>query len=372
MKFLFASDSFKGSLTSSRITELLSMAAHEVFADCECIGLPVADGGEGTVTAIVNAAHGSIVSACVHDPLMNTIHAPYGVFEDKAIIEMAAASGLVLVPEKQRNPLGTSTFGTGELILSALDRGCRDISVAIGGSATNDGGMGCMRALGVRFLDDKENELSGVGSDLASVLRIDTSTIDKRVSECRFTVMCDVTNPLCGRSGATYTFARQKGANSKTLAILERGMQNYRDVIKRQFGVDCDAIRGAGAAGGLGAALNVFCKGKMRSGIDTVLDLIGFDDRLNGIDMVITGEGRADHQSVCGKVMQGVGLRAKAHNIPVTALCGSIGEGAGALYDCGITSLLTIMEDDMTIEYAMTNAEKLYYAAAVRMFRAMR
>ena len=372
MKFLFASDSFKGSLTSSRITELLTEAANEVFAGCECVGLPVADGGEGTVTAVVNASGGSIVSAAVHDPLMNEITAQYGVFEDKAVIEMAAASGLPLVPEKLRDPLNTSTFGTGELIRNALDRGCRDISAAIGGSATNDGGMGCMRALGVRFLDDKGSELSGVGSDLTHVSRIDISGIDKRIFECRFTVMCDVTNPLCGKNGATYTFARQKGADYKTLEILEHGMQNYRDVIKRQFTIDCDTISGAGAAGGLGAALYVFCKGKMKSGIDTVLDLIGFDERLDGVDMIITGEGRADSQSVCGKVMQGVGLRAKAHGIPVTALCGSIGEGADALYGCGITSLLTIMEDGMTVEYAMANAEKLYYDAAVRMFMEMR
>ena len=372
MKFLFASDSFKGSLTSSRITELLTMAAYEVFPGCECVGIPVADGGEGTVTAVINAVHGSIVSAAVHDPLMNIINARYGVFEDKAIIEMAAASGLPLVPQKLRDPLNTSTFGTGELILNALGRGCRDITVAIGGSATNDGGMGCMRALGVRFFDDNGAELLGIGSDLIRVSRIDTSGIDKRISECRFTVMCDVTNPLCGKNGATYTFACQKGAGDRALEILERGMQNYRDVIKRQFGVNCDAVRGAGAAGGLGAALNIFCNGKMKSGIDTVLDLIGFDERLDGAFMIITGEGRADYQSVCGKVMQGVGLRAKAHNIPVTALCGSIGEGADALNGCGITSLLTIMEDDMTVEYAMANAEKLYYAAAMRMFGEMR
>lgn len=369
MKFLFASDSFKGSLTSSQIITLLTKAANEVFEDCSCVGIPAADGGEGTVEAVVNAAGGSTVSAAVHDPLMNETNAQYGILGDKAVIEMAAASGLPLVPINLRDPMNTSTYGTGELIRHALDRGCRDISAAIGGSATNDGGMGCMRALGVRFLDDKGIELKGVGSDLARVAAIDIRNIDNRISECKFTVMCDVTNPLCGENGAAYTFARQKGADGNALDILERGMQNYRDVIKRQFGIDCDNIRGAGAAGGLGAALYVFCGGKMKSGIDTVLDLIGFDERLNGVDLVITGEGRADHQSVCGKVMHGVGLRAKAMGIPVIGLCGSLGEGADALYGCGISSLMTIMESDMPVEYAIANAEKLYYKAAVRLFR---
>ena len=368
MKFLFASDSFKGSLTSSRITDLLTEAANKVFAGCECVGIPVADGGEETVTAVVNASGGSIVNAAVHDPLMNEITAQYGVFEDKAVIEMAAASGLPLVPEKLRDPLYTSTYGTGELIRNALDSGCRDISVAIGGSATNDGGMGCMRALGVRFLDDTGNELSGVGSDLTHVSRIDISGIDKRIFECRFTVMCDVTNPLCGKNGATYTFARQKGADNKTLEILEHGMQNYRDVIKRQFTIECDTISGAGAAGGLGAALYVFCSGKMKLGIDTVLDLIGFDERLDGVDMIITGEGRADSQSVCGKVMQGVALRAKARGIPVYGLCGSLSDGAELLCDCGVTSLYSLVDDNTSVEEAMTNAEDVYYHAAVRMF----
>lgn len=182
---------------------------------------------------------------------------------------------------------------------------------------TNDGCMGCMRALGVRFLNYKGNELDGAGRDLARVANIDTRGIDERISDCKFTVMCDVTNPLCGENGAAYTFAKQKGADDSTLDILEQGMQNYRDVINRQFGVDCNEIRGVGAAGDFGAALYVFCGGKMKSGINTVLDLIGFNERLNGVDFVITGEGQADSQNVCGKVMQGIGLRAKAHNIPV-------------------------------------------------------
>ena len=264
--------------------------------------------------------------------------------------------------------MNTTTYGTGELILDALDRGCRELYIAIGGSATNDGGMGCLRALGARFLDKDGNELSGCGKDLAEVSTIDLAHLNSRLSDTYVTVLCDVKNPLCGKNGATYTFAGQKGANPETLELLENGMQNYRDVIRWQFGIDCDLIEGAGAAGGLGAALKVFLHATMQSGIETVLDLIGFDDLLDGADLVVTGEGRADAQSVCGKVMQGVALRAKARGIPVYGLCGSLGDGAQLLYDCGVTSLYSLVDENTSVVEAMTNAEEVYYHAAVRMF----
>ena len=303
-------------------------------------------------------------------PLMNKISASYGLSDNnKAIIEMAAASGLPLVPEKLRNPLNTTTFGSGELILNALDRGCRDISIAIGGSATNDGGMGCMRALGVRFLSADGRELSGFGRELADVSVIDTRGLDKRINECSITVMCDVRNPLCGKTGAAYTFAGQKGASPETTEILEKGMCSFRDVIRSQFGTDCDMIEGAGAAGGLGAALEVFLGGRMQSGIETVLQLIGFDEKLKGTDLVITGEGCTDSQSIYGKVMMGVGLHAEKMGVPCIGLSGSLGEGAESIFDYGILSLQCIADRPMTLEYAMENAGKLYYAAAVRMFR---
>lgn len=370
MKFLFASDSFKGSLSSEQTIELLTQAAEKVFPGCSCCGVPVADGGEGTVNAVVSASGGKIVRAEVHDPLMNKISASYGLSDNnKAIIEMAAASGLPLVPEKLRNPLNTTTFGTGELILNALDRGCRDISIAIGGSATNDGGMGCMRALGVRFLSADGRELSGFGRELADVSVIDTRGLDKRINECSITVMCDVRNPLCGKTGAAYTFAGQKGASPETTEILEKGMCSFRDVIRSKFGTDCDMIEGAGAAGGLGAALEVFLGGRMQSGIETVLQLIGFDEKLKGTDLVITGEGCTDSQSIYGKVMMGVGLHAEKMGVPCIGLSGSLGEGAESIFDYGIISLQCIADRPMTLEYAMENAGKLYYAAAVRMFR---
>ncbi len=373
MKLLFASDSFKGSLTSEKTVELLSRAAREVFGECECSGVPVADGGEGTVEAVIAAEQGEKVLVTVHGPLMEETDSFYGIFDgDKAVIEMAAASGLPMVPEELRDPLNTTSFGTGELILDALDRGYRDISIAIGGSATNDGGMGCARALGAKFLDSDGNELEGFGRDLAGVAAIDVSGLDERIKESKITVMCDVTNPLCGKDGATWTFGRQKGATPEILEELEKGMCSYRDVIKDTFGIDCDTIPGAGAAGGLGAALRVFLGGEMKSGIETVLELIRFDERLEGVDLVVTGEGRTDWQSCFGKVMQGVGEHAKAKGIPVLGLSGSLGKNAMDICSCGVSSLMTTVNAPMTLSEALERAEELYYEGALRMFRFVR
>lgn len=373
MKFLFASDSFKGTLSSRQTAELLVQAAQEIFPGCECESVEVADGGEGTTDAVVAATGGRRVEVSAHGPLWEERTAFYGKLDEKrAVMEMASASGLPLVPEEQRNPWETTSYGTGEMIRDALDRGFRDISIAIGGSATNDGGMGCARALGVRFLDKTGKELSGCGKDLARVHRIDMSGLDTRVRECVFTVMCDVTNPLCGEQGATYTFGKQKGGTPEILKELEAGMQNYRKILKQQFGVDMDTVAGAGAAGGLGAALMVFLDGSLKSGIETVLDLVGFDERLEGVSLVVTGEGAADWQSVYGKVMQGVGVRCKAKGIPAAAIVGSIGRGAEDIFDYGIDSIITTVNRPMPLSEALDRAGELYLSAARRLFRMLR
>ncbi len=373
MKLLFASDSFKGSLTSQQTAELLAKAAKEVFGEVEYSSVPVADGGEGTVDAVIAAEHGEKIEVEVYSPLLDRITASYGKLDDKrAVIEMAAASGLPLIPRNLRNPLYTTTYGTGELIRDALDKGFRDISIAIGGSATNDGGMGCARALGVQFLDKNGNQLQGTGGDLALVDSIDVSELDPRIRESKITVMCDVTNPLTGPDGATYTFGAQKGATPEIQKRLEEGMINYRDVIIRQFGINPDDIKGSGAAGGLGTALLVFLNGEMKSGIDTVLDLINFDQRLEGVDLVVTGEGRTDWQSCFGKVMQGVGERSRAKGVAAVGLSGSLGLNANQIFEHGIESLITSVDSPMPIEEAISRAEELYYLAAVRMFRFIR
>ena len=373
MKLLFASGSFKGTLSSEKTVELLTRAAHEVFGSCETFGVPVADGGEGTTDAVILARKGERVYTEVHGPLMETVRAYYGKLDgNEAILEMAQASGLPMVPEALRNPLNTTTFGTGELVLAAINAGYTDLSIAIGGSATNDGGMGFAGALGVRFYDADGNILEGKGSELEKVAHIDTAGIPENVKNARFTVMCDVTNPLSGPDGATYTFGKQKGGTPEILDRLEKGMENYRSVIIREFGIDPNETPGTGAAGGLGAALKIFFNAEMKSGIETVLDLIDFDGLLEGCDLVVTGEGRTDWQSCFGKVMQGVGDRAKKHDIPAVALCGGLGKGYDGIYEHGIDSIMTTVDGPMPLQEALDRAEDLYYKGAVRLFRMVR
>ena len=373
MKFLFASDSLKGTLSSDDTGRLLTQAAKEIFPACICESIPVADGGEGTADAVIRAVQGQQIWVKAQDPLMQTRETYYGKLdENRAIIEMALASGYALVPAEKRNPLYTSSYGTGELIRDAFDRGFRDITIAIGGSATNDGGMGCMRALGVRFLDREGEELMGNGSDLKRLAKIDDSGLDPRIAETVFTVMCDVTNPLCGEHGATYTFGPQKGGTPEILERLERGMENYRDILIRTYGMNPDIIPGSGAAGGLGAALLVFLHAQLKSGIETVLDLIDFAKRLEGVSLVVTGEGRTDWQSCYGKVVQGVGDCCREHGVPAVALVGGMGEGAEQIYEHGIRSIITTVNGIMPPEKAFENAEFLYYQAALRLFRLLK
>jgi glycerate kinase len=373
MKLLFASDSFKGSLSSEQIVGILTETAKSIFPSCQCNGISVADGGEGTVDAVVQAMNGQIRTISAHGPLMEDISCSYGVFEgDHAVIEMAAASGLPMVPEEKRNPLYTTTYGTGELILDALEQGYRKIAIAIGGSATNDGGMGAMTALGIRFLDKEGKALAGFGADLEEVDSIDVSGLHPAVAKTEFTVMCDVTNPLTGSDGATYTFGKQKGGTPEILDKMEKDMKNYSMKLKELTGIDVDKIPGTGAAGGLGAALKVFLHANMKSGIETVLDLIEFDSLLEGVDLVITGEGRMDWQSAFGKVPSGIGMRCKSKGIPVIAIVGGMGGGAEKLYEFGIESIVTTISGIMSIEEAMEQAEELYKNAAVRTFRMLR
>lgn len=373
MKFLFASDTFKGTLSSERITALLGESAGRSFPGCETAGIPVADGGEGTIDAVILALNGDRRRLTVHGPLMEERESFYGEFEDDgAIIEMAAASGLPMVPKEKRNPLYTTTYGTGELIKDALDRGAKKISIAIGGSATNDGGMGAMRALGVRFLDEQGNELEGKGQDLLRVTDMDVSGLHPGAAEAVFTVMCDVTNPLTGPKGASYTFGKQKGGTPEILDLLEKGMVRYAALMREKLGVDVDRIPGAGAAGGLGAAFCAFLKAGLKSGIDTVLDLVHFDEQLEGVDLVVTGEGRLDWQSAFGKVPSGVGRRCKERGIPVVAIVGGMGHQAETIFDYGVDSIITTINGAMELEEALERSEELYVSAADRMFRMLR
>lgn len=373
MKLLFASDSFKGSLTSEQIGALLTQAASEIFPQAETRTLCVADGGEGTMDAVVHALDGTLVSVPVLGPMGSPVLARYGLLPgQKAIIEMAEASGLPLVPADQRNAAKASSVGTGMLIRHALDAGIRDITIAIGGSATNDGGMGAMQALGVSFLDKDGQEVCGCGAHLAQVDRVDVSKLHPAAAQTRFTVMCDVTNRLLGERGATYTFGRQKGADDAMLAQLEQGMTQYAAAVRAALGCDHADTPGAGAAGGLGFALMTFLHAQAQPGIEAVLDLLDFDRALDGVDLVITGEGRMDWQSAFGKVPSGVGKRCKKAGIPAAAIVGGLLDGYEAIYDCGIESVVTTINGAMPIDQAIANSHALYLDAARRLLRMIR
>ena len=372
-RFLFASDSFKGTISSARAAELLAIAAHETFPSVQTRCVEVADGGEGTVAAVVASAGGRKVDVRVTGPRGGAVDAAYGLLVDgRAVIEMAAASGLPLLARKDCDPRKTSTYGVGELIRDALDRGVRDVSLAIGGSATNDGGMGCMRALGVRFLAEDGRELAGTGEDLESVARVDLSAMDGRVAQTAFHVMCDVDNPLLGPRGATRVFGPQKGASPEVVERLERGMENYANVLGETVaGFDAQAS-GMGAAGGLGAAARAFLHAEMLPGIEQVLNLVGFDELLSSCDLCVTGEGHADSQSAHGKVVSGVAARCRAAGVPCVALVGGMDADAIELLDCGVDALVPAVIDVTSLDEALAHAERNYMLAARRLFSLLR
>lgn len=382
MKFVFASDSFKGTLSSEQTAAFLTEAAKKMFPDVECCSVPVADGGEGTVDAVLRAVHGQKIPVSVHGPYMEKFVSYYGMLQgQKAVIGVSDASGLFLLSREQRNPLFTTSYGTGELIRAALDAGCRDISIAAGGSASNDGGTGCMQALGVKFLDKKGRELRGTGANLRDISRIDLSGLHPAAKKAKFTVLCDVDTPLCGPHGTTYSFGGKKGGSRQMLDELEHGMENYKEVLARTFPAVSERsgkdqkfaeLAGSGAGGGLAAAFHIFFGAELKRGIDGVLDLIGFDSLLDHADCIITGEGRADSMSVYGKVMSGVGRRGHARGIPVFAIVGSMGAGAEEIYACGVDSMITTVNEAMPIEDAMKQAEALYKNAADRLMRILR
>ncbi|WP_058270134.1 glycerate kinase family protein [Olsenella massiliensis] len=369
LRFLFACDSFKGTISSARSAELLVEEALPFFPDATFSSLEVADGGEGTVDALVSALGGERVRLSVANPLGRSVEACYGLLPGgTAVIETASASGLPLLSLADRNPLITSTYGTGELIADAIARGASDIMLAIGGSATNDCGMGAVRALGVRLLDEKGVELKGMGSDLARVARIDLSGMDKHVAKTNFHVMCDVNNPLIGPRGATHTFGPQKGADPTCVDELEAGMVSYSSILAETFGLDVSTEPGMGAAGGLGAAARLFFNAEIVAGVDCVLDLVGFDEALAGCDLCVTGEGHADSQSAHGKVVSGIAARCRAADVPCVAVVGGMNADAITLFDCGVNALVPTVIDTSSIEDALAAAEDNFRLAAQRMF----
>lgn len=322
-KVVVASDSFKGCLSSAQVADAVEKGIHEIYHDCEVVKLAVADGGEGTMEALVTTMGGSIVKVQVPDPLGRLIPAEYAIVDGTtAVIEMSRSSGLTLLKEEERNPMLTSTFGTGQMVADALSKGCRRFIMGIGGSATNDAGTGMLEALGYRFMDAEGNVLKGRGESLGKIRHIDSSNVVEGLKDSIFIVACDVDSPFCGPKGAAYVYGPQKGATSEMVKELDEGMQAFSRLVYKETGTDIMNIKGAGAAGGLGGALKAFLDADLKKGADMVLDAIGFDQMIEDADLVITGEGKIDSQTLNGKLPSAVARRASARNIPVMAICG--------------------------------------------------
>lgn len=354
-QIVIATDSFKGSLSSGEVAEAFAEGWLEILPDCDIRKVRVADGGEGTLEALVETLCGEYVDVAVHDPLHRTIEARYGIVNgNTAVIEMAAASGLPLLTDEERNPMKTSTYGTGEMIVDALERGCRNILLGIGGSATNDCGVGMLRALGYRFLDNGGNELSGGGEILAQIATIDDSHRAQALDECHFVVACDVNIPLYGKQGAAYIFAPQKGADQAMVEALDRGLRNFAEVVKRHNGSEIGEMKGAGAAGGLGGGITALLGGRLEQGVELVLRKMDFDSIIADCDLVITGEGKLDHQTVMGKAPSGVLAAAQRQGIPVIAIGGAV-ESCDKLLDSGFVAIECVTPDGMEKKEAMTS-----------------
>ncbi len=372
MKVVLAFDSFKGSLSSLEVAGSFSKGVKKIFPDAEIVSFSMADGGEGTVESLVDGEKGKTIELKVQNPLMKEVNAKYGILKDNtAVIEMASASGLPLIAENERNPLKTTTFGTGQLIKDAIEKGAREFIVGIGGSATNDAGIGMLNALGYEFLDENGNKLEPIGQNLAKITKVCDKNALKELADCNFTVACDVNNPLYGKNGAAYVFAPQKGATQSIVEELDNGLQSFANVVKTYNNKDVANTEGAGAAGGLGFGFVSFLNTKLQKGIDIVIEKLLLEDAIKDANMVITGEGRIDCQSMMGKVPTGVSLLAKKYNIPTIAIGGCVNEDIENIYDYGITSTFAIVNKAMSLQEAMEkeNAELLVTNTAENIFR---
>lgn len=368
MKIVIAPDSFKGSLTALQVAEAIEVGLRRVFPTAAIEKVPMADGGEGTVQSLVDATGGEILTARVRDPLGNPIDAQYGVLGDgiTAVIEMAAASGLTLVPLDKRDPRVTTTYGTGELIRAALGHGCRKLIIGIGGSATNDGGAGMAQALGAKLLTASNEQIGPGGGHLATLNSIDLSELDQRIREMETVVACDVNNPLTGKEGASHVYGPQKGATPEMIEELDASLAHFNKIVQRDLSKSVGDVPGAGAAGGLGAGLMAFLNASLKSGIEIVTEATQLSKQFAGADLVITGEGQINFQTVFGKTPVGVAKVAKTHNIPVIAIAGSIADRSDGVYNAGIDAMVDIVPEPMSLETAIEKATTLIETAAER------
>ena len=366
---LFAPDSFKGSLTATQAAAAMQRGAAQVFPDADCVFVPLADGGEGTLDALLNCANGERKTARVCDPLGKEIEADWGVLPARrAVIEMAQASGLTLVPEKSRDALRASSFGTGQLIRAALDFGCEEILIGLGGSATTDGGSGALSALGAKFLDARGEVLPPGGAALNELHAIDLSDFDPCIGSTPITVLSDVTNPLFGESGAAFIYAPQKGASPEDVKILDSGLQKLAQVAAQTF-AEAGSTPGAGAAGGMGFGLMAFCNAQLKSGIEVVLEVARFDEKLRSADLVLTGEGALDLQTLSGKTVAGVCLAARKRGVPVVAFGGKVSLSGAELDALGLLSAFPIADAPLALQECILRADELLANAVERALR---
>lgn len=388
MKILLAPDSYKGSLTAKQACRIMKQAIDDIIPDADVVCLPIADGGEGLMDSLLSVVNGKTVQVLVHDPLMREIMAEYAILDDgTAVIEMAKAAGLPLLSKDELDPLRTTTYGVGELIIDALDKGCRNIMLGLGGSATNDGGIGLACALGFAFkypyisngnmhspkhpeMFNDSNECSG--QKLGEILEIDTSNIDPRLKETSFCLACDVNNPLYGHNGAAYIYAPQKGASEEMVSVLDNNLRNYANLIYKQYGIDLQQIPGTGAAGGMAIPFIIMGNAKIESGLDLILKQLDFDNIVKECDIVITGEGCTDYQSAMGKALSGVAKHSAVTGVPVIAISGAVADGANMLYEHGMTALFSTCRNIISLDEALSNAEKNLYETTIAVLRLIR
>jgi glycerate kinase len=371
MRIIAAPNAFKGSLSATEAANAMKKGILAVIPDCDVLCVPVADGGDGLAEVMVQALSGKLVEVSVMGPRMEPVSSVFCLAERQgvAVIEMARASGLALLPKKKQDPTKTSTYGTGELIHAALDRGVKRIVVGLGGSATCDGGIGMASALGYKFLDKNGTVLVPIGGSLRMIHSIDRRKVDIRLRNVVFEGVCDVTNPLTGPNGASYVYSSQKGATTEQVKELDEGLENLAAVIQREMGMDIREMNGAGAAGGLGGGLHAFLGARLRKGIDLVIDIVKLKEKIRGADLVLTAEGRIDFQTKYDKAPAGVARAAKEAGVPCIAICGGVGERIEELYDIGIDAVFTLCNGPQTLEAAMQDSFNLLSHAVEQVVR---
>ncbi len=356
-KFVIAPDSFKGSMSSIEVCSIVKAKIKQFYPDSRIVEIPVADGGEGTSDCFIQLLGAHKVTLKATGPYNEKREGYYARKGNTAIVETAMFAGLPLV-EGRLNPSVTTTFGVGTMIRHAVENGCREIIIGLGGSCTNDGGAGMACALGVKFKNRAGEEFIPTGATLGEIVHIDTTSAERLLKDCKITAMCDIDNPMYGKTGAAYVYAPQKGADEKMVLLLDKNLMDLSDTIKSQLGVDVSEIPGSGAAGAMGAGILAFLKGSLKPGIETVLDLVGFDNLIKDADIVFTGEGKIDRQSLRGKVVIGVATRAKSKNVPVIAIVGDVGDGAEAAYEMGVSAIVSINRVALPFEKAKARSKK--------------